>query len=821
MNTLHPEEVSFGKWLRRQRRMQDLTQQALADQVGIARITLRKIEAGTLRPSKQLTILLLKFFRISNVEYEQWIYFARGKTKHPGHTSSDITLRYRTNLPASLTSFIGRVKEKTDVLGLINMHRLVTLVGTGGVGKTRLSIEVGELLTEDFGIEVWLIDLAPLTDPLLLPQTITSLFGITSHSASTLKNAIFDFLKHKKSVFLFDNCEHLIEACAVFVDELLKMCPYVKVIATSREPLEILGEAVYRVENLEIPDTKFTSDELIENASVQLFIERGQLRQRDFSLTQENAPEVVRICQLLEGHPLAIELAAVHVGNLSLVQIVDQLCESIDLLARENRSVPPRQKSIRASIEWGWRLLTEQERILLSRLSVFSGGWTVRAAEEVCGAGLKNVQQLINQLLIKSFIRQAIKSSEEIRYGSHEIIRQFAYEALMLSGEENAIRDRHQKYFMALSENAENSLKGEYFLAWINRLEEERENLRKALVWSFEMQNFEIHARLASALARFWVIRGPMTEGEKWINLIISRSSILPIRLRAKVYWAAGFLAFSEGNYLDAISNLNLGLSLARDCKEKLLVAETLRIQGLTLLSLRDMQAGRKLLMEGLLFYEKVGDHWGIGWSLNYLADVEEEKKHGDEARRLREKGLAHFRRIKDDRGIGWTLIGLAENHLAQRNIVRCELLSSEALSILRDIDDKRGVARSLTIQAMTANFRREFDKAGKLYFESLVICQQLGYKFGCVLNMLGVYQLAINRKNFDEAAQLLGWLDANRNTFGSLPPMIDLTEIDINSFQYRKGTPAYLKKIEEGSRMDFSGIMAFSFRLLNNNNTL
>jgi predicted ATPase/DNA-binding XRE family transcriptional regulator len=818
------KEINFGMWLRQRRRILDLTQQALADKVGIARITLRRIENGTLKPSKELTTQLLKTVGVSQIEWEKWIRFARGETKLPSQMVSNFDPPPKNNLPAFLTSFIGRDKEQAVVYELINKHRLVTLTGAGGIGKTRLAIKIGEQLIENGVNEVWLVELASLNESTLIPQRIATLLGIKTSSKDSLEAEIFNFLYAKNMVLIFDNCEHLIDTCAQFIYALLRKCPYIKVLATSREPLEITGEAVYEVPILGLPDAKQMINTKKNYDSVNLFLERAQLKIHNFSLTHENVSSIAQICYLLDGIPLAIELAAAHIDTLSPRQIANQISTSFDLLSTRSRTATPHQQNMHASIDWSWNLLSEPEKKLLRRLSVFSGGWTSIAAETICSnsnLSPSDIHKLLNQLLKKSLVYEISKENNTKRYRLHELIRQYTSEKLKETQEESEINNQHQNYFLTFAEEAEKKLKGEHLLFWINQLEDERNNIRKALLWSANTESLDKQARLASALVRFWVIHGPMTEGERWLNPLISKASKIAPELRAKVYWAVGFLAFSEGNYATAKSFLEQSLALSNESKDKLLIAESLRILGLTVQNLGDLQIAKNFLMEGYLQFKEIDNYWGIGWSLLYLADVAEEEKDYEKVTALLEESLLYFRKINDQRGIGWALIGLAQRAYAQKDLIKCHAQNLEAFTIFQAIGDKRGIARSLNIHGIIAYAQSNFNDAKELLTASLKICQQQGYKFGCVLNFLGIYLIALNQRRFELAVQLMGWANNSHKTLGSLPPIVNDIDFDKdkNFVLNIMGRSSFLKQYQQGSQMTLSETITLAFSIADEDN--
>ena len=389
------QEISFGTWARNQRRSLDLTRQALANQVGCAEVTLRRIENDTLKPSKELALILLEKLGIPENDRQQWVQFARGLTGYPQQSIDFPPAKPLTNLPLQLSTFIGREKELMEIIQHIHKHRLVTLTGSGGVGKTRLAIKIGKQLLGDYSNGVWLLELAALNDPALLPQTIATTFGLVTNSNAPLVDVLINFLRNKNILLIFDNCEHLLDVCAQLADTLLRQCPALKILATSRQALGIMGEVSYRVPSLALPNSQELFKNIKTYESVQLFEERAQLAQSDFTLTKENASSVAEICSRLDGIPLAIELAAAQIVIFSTEQIAARLHESFDLLTNGNRTALPRQQTIRASIDWSWNLSSNAEQTLLRRFSVFSGGWNLESAEAICiGSGIEAHQVL-------------------------------------------------------------------------------------------------------------------------------------------------------------------------------------------------------------------------------------------------------------------------------------------------------------------------------------------------------------------------------------------------------------------------------------------
>ena len=439
-------ELSFGPWLKRLRRSRDLTQEELADRIGCALVTLRKIETEDRRPSKEIAQRLAEALCVPESDRTAFVAFARASYPedlppplvviqptvpiHQGRPSADRPLRSH-NLPAQLTSFVGREREMPEIASLLDATRLLTLTGAGGSGKTRLGLEVAGRLTEDFRDGVWLADLARLADPNLVPQAIAAALGVRDEGLRPLLDQLSDYCRPRAMLLLLDNCEHLIDACAAVAHRLLSAAPDLKILATSREPMGIGGEITFVVPTLAVPDPGSLPplDALMRFDAIRLFTERARIARPDFALTEANGAAVAEICRRLDGMPLAIELAASRVRLLPVEEIRARLADRFELLTGGSRIALPRHQTLRATIEWSYALLTEPERGLLRRLAVFAGGWTLQAAEVVCGmhddAAQPHVLDLMARLADKSLVVPEWRGRLG-RYGMLETLRQFA-----------------------------------------------------------------------------------------------------------------------------------------------------------------------------------------------------------------------------------------------------------------------------------------------------------------------------------------------------------------------------------------------------------
>ncbi len=440
------------------------------------------------------------------------------------------TIKAKHNLPVQLTSFVGREDEIAQINNLLYKAPLVTLTRSGGAGKTRLAQEIGSANLSVYPDGVWLVGLAPLSDPTLIVEEVTSVLGVG-------EEALYDYLEDKSTLLILDNCECMVDACAEFAGTLLQRAPEVRLLATSQEALGIASETVHRVPSLPVPDSPQSSmDALTKCAAVRLFVERAATVQPDFALTDENAVAVAQITQSLDGIPLAIELAAARTNVLSAEQIADRLDDSFRLLTRGRRTDLPRHQTLRGAVEWSYQLLSEPERLLFDRLSVFRGGFTLEAAEEVCsGAGLESYEALdvLSQLVDKSLVVVGEGPDGQARYRLLEVLRLYGAERLAETGRTQDVRGRHASYFLTMVETASPELFTAKQVAWLDRLESDYDNFRAAMAWALESDHGEIALRIASALTWFWIYHRHVGDGQEWLERAVLNSEDAPPTLRA------------------------------------------------------------------------------------------------------------------------------------------------------------------------------------------------------------------------------------------------------------------------------------------------
>jgi predicted ATPase/DNA-binding SARP family transcriptional activator len=616
----------------------------------------------------------------------------------------------RHNMPVLRTSFIGREREVLEVRRLLAMTALLTLTGAGGCGKTRLALEVAGDLVGAYQDGVWLVELAPLSEEALVPQAVARVLGVREQPGRPLTSTLVDALKNKEMLLVLDNCEHLVDACAHLVETLLLSCPRLRVLATSREALNIAAETTWLVPSLSLPDPlrQPTAGELEGYGSARLFVERARHRRTGFTPGPRNAGAVADICRRLEGMPLAIELAAARVGVLSVEQISERLEDSLKLLTGGGRTKDLRHQTLRGTLDWSYELLDEPERDLFGRLSVFAGGWTLEASEAVgLGSGIGGeVLILIFRLVDKSLVMAEAIGDGGMRYRLLEPVRQYAREKLEASGEAGAVRCRHADFFVRLAEEAEPELTGAQQRVWLDRLEAELDNLRTALGWSFEGGEPEVGLRLAGALWWFCYLRGHYGEGRVWLEGALAASEDSPAPLRAKALTGAGVLAFLQCEYGLATAQLEEGLALWRDLGDERGVASALQILGSVAREQGRYARAQALHEESLSLWQRLGDEWGIARSLNYLGFVAWLREDHERATALCAEALGLYRGLGDAEGIAWSLISLGAVAQYRGDLGRSEALLEESLSLSREAGYREDVAWSLNELGIVAHRR-------------------------------------------------------------------------------------------------------------------
>jgi predicted ATPase/class 3 adenylate cyclase len=708
---------------------------------------------------------------------------------------------FPNNLPIQLTSFIGREREVAEITRLLSTTRLLTLTGSGGTGKTRLALQVAADALESFADGAWLAELAPLADPDLVPHTVAAAVGAREESSRPLLATLIEHLRARRLLLLLDNCEHVIDACARMADALLRACPQVVILASSREPLGIAGEAPYRVPSLSLPSAEQppTVATLARYEAMRLFVERAQNVQPTFALTEQNASAVADICRRLDGIPLALELAAARVRVLAVEQVAQRLDNRFRLLTGGSRTALPRQQTLRALIDWSYELLTEAERVLLRRLAVFVGGWTLEAAEEVCsgdGVDKDEVLDLLTRLVDKSLVLVEDQHGAA-RYRLLETVRQYARDRLLEAGEAEVVRGRHLDWFLRLAEDA-------WSEGWQGtgpgKAPEslpDIDNLRAALEWSRTTTSDETELRLAAGMLFIWIFGSCMSEGRRALKQALARSDPSQrTRARARALHGAAQMAGMQTDLAEGRAWIDECITIYRELGDKPGLAHALmglaRWQGL----FNDPEM-RSTLAEGTALMREVGDKWGLGMATFLSGDAALERGEYAEARSSFMEGLDHWRATGDtqmatnplislarvacaegdyatatayaeeglalrrEQGLKWAL-AIALNSLGE--VERCKgddqratLLFEESLAQYRDIDDSAGVAWSLHNLGHVALNTGDTRRAATLFAESVGIRRQTSYQLGIAAGVAGLAGVAAQIGQPERAARWLG----------------------------------------------------------------
>jgi predicted ATPase/tetratricopeptide (TPR) repeat protein/DNA-binding XRE family transcriptional regulator len=792
------EEISFGTWLRKKRRALDLSQQTFANQVGCAEVTLRRIEVGTLKPSKELANILLERLGISEIERPQWISFARGLSGFP-LSSVPSSNKPNTNLPTPLTTFIGRKKEQSEVMQLLAKHRLVTLTGPGGVGKTRLSQKVGEQVLGSYADGVWIVELALILDPLLVPRTTAIAIGLRDEPQRPVIDMLSDYLREKPILIILDNCEHLLESSAQLADMLLKRCPSLKILATSREAFGVLGEAVYPVPSLELPDIQQIVEKFRAYESVRLFEERAQLAQMNFSLTIDNVPSVAQICNKLDGVPLAIELAAARIKTFSVEQIAVRLQENFSLLSAGNRTALPRHQTLQAAIDWSYDLLSSAEQTLFRRLSIFVNGWTLDAAESICSDA--NIQSetmldLLSQLINKSLVI-VDETQGKTRYRMLETIRQYANEKIVELGESDSLRDKHLEYFLNLAETAEPHLIRPEQLEWLSLLDADYENLRLALEWALSKEIAESSLRLSGALGWFWVIRCYWLEGLNWLVKALAKPAENENKnenvARARALYTRAMLEWQLGNFEQILAPADESLLLAMEVSDRRDIAiAKYFLAGALLARGEDNESTHSLLEQSFTEFQVLNEpFWQtqVFQSLGSFLTASAKSKYSD----LLLRSLELARKAGERLTLADALSAYAD-WLYRTNRV------NEAMEYLKDAERLYGqigvanMSMNLFLVAEIAWSKGDYQKARSLYMSLEQHLSLLGIKFirSRCIGMLGT--LAMDGGDLDQARVYLEEALSLQREFGSKPGIATYLA-ELSNLFYLQGKPTEFKQ--------------------------
>jgi predicted ATPase len=713
------------------------------------------------------------------------------------------------NLPVELTSFVGREREIEEVKRLLapgadeagegagaGSHRqeethLLTLTGPGGTGKTRLALQVAAQLLDFYPDGVWLVELAPVADALLVPQAVAMALGMREAAGGSPTDLIIEQLRQKRTLLLLDNCEHVVEECARLVGVLLRACPHLSVLASSREALGIGGETPYRVPSLSLPEPRGVSDldTLFEYEAVKLFVERARVAEPHFALTEQNAGPVTEICRRLDGIPLAIELAAARVRVLSVEQIAARLDDRFRLLTGGSRTAMPRQQTLQAAMDWGYDLLSGDERALLRRLSVFMGGWELEAAEAICPSqGIEDLDVLdvLSHLVDKSLVvveqpasltTQGGAGEGKVRYRLLETVRQYAGAKLMEAGETEPVRDSHLDYFLRLAEELEPKMVGPQAKAALDRSEAEHDNLRAALEWSLgrgEERAAEKALRLGGVLGTFWYWRGYLNEGRTWLERVIalpapaaqgngsSKEDRPRLPARGKVLQGAGMLAWAQGDNELAQIWLEESVAIERQLGDRVNLAQSLHILGHALFDQLDYEGARSVFEESLSLFRELGNKvltpslvGDLGMVAYYTGDY-------TTGRRLLEQSISEFRELPTAVQVTPRMLAILGDLMrSEGDYERAAEVYEASLTEARQVGAPLVVASALHRLGQMARLRSDNAKGAALLVESLKMHQKAGNKPGIAECLAALAGVVASEGHVDRATRLFGAADA------------------------------------------------------------
>jgi len=788
-------DEAFAELLRGYRLAAGLTQEALAERAGLGVRSVQALEGGDSRPQRDTLRRLVDALALG--EGERARLLAAG-TPVPRRRSAPSVAAHpqprppapRHNLPLALTELIGREAERSAVLALLTEARLVMLLGSGGVGKTRLALAVASELVDRYPDGVWLVELAALAEGRLVARTVLETLGTREEGDRPWLETLTEHLREKGALLVLDNCEHLVGACAALAETVLRRCPGVRVLATSREALAVAGERRYRVPSLPVPNLAHLPppERLAEAAAVTLFVERARERRPEFALTAQNARAVAEVCARLDGIPLAIELAAARVDSLGVEGIAARLDDRFRLLTGGPRTALPRQRTLRAALDWSYELLTASEQLLLDRLSVFAGGGTLAAAEAICagvvagdplgadrpggypragdpaadslgrqrGDGIEGgeVLDLLGNLVSKSLVQVETRAGGEVRYGLLETVRQYGRERLATAGAAEVVHNRHLAWYLSLAEELMPQQWGATKVTWLDRLEADHDNLRAALRWARERGAAEEGLRLAGALAGYWGDRCYLSEGLSWLEDALARDTG-GTAARARALAGAGDLMAWQGNFGRGAALLEESLGLYRALGDSRGIALTLNQLGAAVERHGDCARATTLQEESLVLFRTLEEPVGVALALTELGRIAWVRGEYGRAVSHYEESLAYFREVGARDGVAYSLSNLACVLDRCGAHARAVALQEDALALMRDMRNPAGIAWSLVNLGWSLLALGEVERATALTEESQTLARNAGHYWGVPRSLMCLGWAAYLRGENERAVAL------------------------------------------------------------------
>ena len=738
----------------------------LAQRGGIKSV-LADLRAAPLSPNqKQLLELILAqpdastIFYASKLHLGQSAYFARlseliqSLSIQLNQQQINSSPTPQNNLPAPLTPLIGAEETSATICNILQRPgvRLLTLMGPGGVGKTRLALAAGAQLLEKFRDGIFFIPLETIHDPALLPSQITRSLNIETSGATTLEDALKTYLRERQVLLILDNFEQLIEA-GTLVIELLKAAPQLKVLATSREALQQYGEYRFIVPELPRPDPDNPPplDQLEQWPAVSLFIQRVQALHPMFTLDESNRDSILRICHQLDGLPLAIELAAAQVKLPTLGKTFPTLERALKTMKDASRDRPVRQQTLWDAINWSHQLLPAAEKTLFRQLAVFGREWSLEAAEKICLS--EDAQSMLDALANKSLVRYT-QTGDELRFQMLQAVREYALEQLKQSGETEMLQRRHASYYLDFARRAEETIGSPQEPIWMERVKQEHENLQIALQWMLDARETEMAFHFLGAIWRFWDMLNIWSETRLWMERALTQGASLRSVARAKTLWGASWLAAHQSDYVQALALAEEGLALARENDEKPLIARLLQNSAEGQFRLHNTQKGISLIEESLQLLRELNDQQEIAWALDHLARGLNQLGERAKSRKLIEESLGIFRAMGHQWAIAASLRHLGLLALLDDDDAQAAEALAESLNISKQLGAKQRISEILRELAHLALKKADLERASELVAEGLSISREIGDRTGegWALNLQG--RVALKQADFPQARQ-------------------------------------------------------------------
>lgn len=661
----------------------------------------------------------------------------------------------RTNLPVLPSSFVGRESEQKEIRQLLAAERLVTLTGPGGCGKTRIGLSVAEAVASEFADGAWIIDLSPVTDASFLIQAFAARFGLRRESDAALAEAISAHVRTRFMLLLIDNCEHLVDGVSAAVDRLLRCAPDLKVVATSREPLGINGEVVFRVPPLALPHEAETDPvEARRSDAVRLFAERAAQLRRGFRVDTETVADVVRICRRLDGMPLAIELAAGLMNVLSLSQIANRIEDFPDLLETGDRTIPARQRTIQATIRWSYDLLTEPEGSLLDRICAFAGEFTLEGARAIGG---DEAPAVLPRLVSKSMVSDPRADEFPPRYRILSSIREFGLRRLQSRREIDDVRQRHARFVLDLVERASSGYRGPESPHCLDRIQRENDDINLALRWSFGRGDEVVGMRLVALLWWLWFLRGPFREAAQWTDAALARRDRVEPTLRMRLLNAGAALAMPLGNFDRVVAFASEYLQLAREQDDDKETAEACEPLAVAAWVRGDYPEAQRLLEEAIALSDVAGEAWSAAGESALLGRILADQGDPDGAKKVLDDAVRRAREIGEPFNIAVALDFSASLASSLGHNETARDVAEESLALYREVGYLEGVASSLNTIAAIARRTGDAARAEDAYRHSLDLCRRSGNVGGIPECLEGLAWSASKTHHMETAAQLLG----------------------------------------------------------------